>query len=82
MRTDFAYGIVLRMKTHIDLIDALGGSTRIATALGYEIPTVGAWKHRNKIPSEHWPEIVNYAREAGLKISLEGMFKLKTGAVA
>lgn len=70
------------MKTHEDLIMALGGSTAVADALGYRISTVGAWKHRNKIPSEHWPEIVTYAKTNGIKISLEGMFKLKSGVVA
>ena len=70
------------MKTHADLILALGGATKIAVALGYEIPTVGAWKHRNKIPSEKWPDFVAFAEQVGVRLSLEDMFRLKAGVTA
>lgn len=70
------------MKTHADLIKVLGGATRIAISLGYEIPTVGAWRHRNRIPSEKWPDIVAFAQQVGVELTLEDMFQLKAGVTA
>lgn len=67
------------MKTHIDLIKALGGSTKVARALGFEVSAVSAWKHRNRIPFEHWPAMADLAKEKGVKVELQKMWQLVSG---
>lgn len=64
------------METHIDLMKALGGSTKVARALGFTVSTVSAWKHRNRIPFEHWPAMVKLAKKKGVKVDLQKMWSL------
>lgn len=53
------------MQTVAHLIDALGGSIRVATAIGRPVGTVSAWKTRLCIPGEYWQELVDLAKGSG-----------------
>ena len=44
------------------LITALGGVTRLATALGLPLGTVSAWKTRRSIPVDQWQKIIEIAK--------------------
>lgn len=64
------------MQIH-EIISSLGGSVRIAAALGFPDGDVGAkrvraWAARSSIPSEYWQDIVNHsaALEAGISLSV------------
>lgn len=71
------------MQTIPQIIDALGGPTEVARLTGQPVPTVSAWKHRNKIPARHWPSLVSIAREKGVKgITLELFFSIPSKEVA
>lgn len=64
------------MKTQTDLIDAFGGSTELAKALGCPPPTVAAWKHRG-IPATWFLDIVTEAKVRRIKgVSLESLHRL------
>lgn len=56
------------MRSVSDFIERLGGATSIALFLSTpteRIPatTVASWKSRNSIPVEHWPRLMDLARE-------------------
>ena len=48
--------------TFAEVIEALGGSTALAEALGRPEGTVSAWKSRDSIPPDMWAAIVEEAR--------------------
>lgn len=59
-----------------DIIDRLGGSAALASALGFPPGDVGgkrirAWRLRKSIPGEYWAAIAAYSKEAGRGITLE-----------
>jgi DNA-binding transcriptional regulator YdaS (Cro superfamily) len=46
------------------VIDDLGGTGKVASALGLEPPTVSVWRERG-IPPKRWLAIVQLAEELG-----------------
>jgi hypothetical protein len=69
------------MKTVPDLIQALGGSTRLAGKLNIPIATVGAWKARESIPSRYFPSIVRVAAQQKVKgVTLESLIAMQVNA--
>ena len=69
------------MKNVPDLIEALGGSTRLAGNLNLPIATVGAWKARGSIPSRYYPSIVRIAAKQKVKgVSLESLIAMRVNA--
>lgn len=46
------------MQTPIELIDAKGGPAKIARDTGHKAGAIALWRHRNKIPRNAWPEIM------------------------
>jgi len=69
------------MKTVPDLIQALGGSTRLAGKLNIPIATVGAWKARGSIPSRYFPSIVRVAAQQKVKgVTLESLIAMQVNA--
>lgn len=47
------------MKTHAEIIDALGGIRKLARALEHKShTTVQGWYARNKIPVDHWQAVI------------------------
>jgi len=52
------------------------GDHVIADALGVEIGRVRVWKHRNRIPREVWPELV----QAFPDVTLEKLMELERAA--
>ena len=66
------------MKTAGDIIDALGGYRRLATAMGLPPGTVGAWKARGSIPARHWGKLLDEIRRAHLAdVTLETLAVLR-----
>ncbi len=53
------------MRDVRQIIKAVGGVTRLSTALGKPLGTVSAWQTRGSIPSEYWLEICALAPPAG-----------------
>jgi hypothetical protein len=52
--------------SHNELLDALGGNLAIATTNGWKPSAVGAWRPRNRIPPDYWPEIICMAASKNL----------------
>jgi len=46
------------VSTVASLIAGKGGSASFAELIGCTAGQVRVWKHRNRIPREHWPEIM------------------------
>lgn len=55
------------MRSVADFIEALGGSTTVASLLSLPATTVASWKGRNSIPVERWPQLIDAARERGVE---------------
>jgi hypothetical protein len=69
------------MKTVPDLIEAFGGSTRLAQKLNLPIATVGAWKARGSIPSRYFPTLVRIAGQQKVKgVTLESLIAMQVNA--
>lgn len=45
------------MRTHQDIIDDAGGTTKLAETLALDPNTVKAWRKGNSIPGRYWAEI-------------------------
>lgn len=66
------------MQTIPQIIEELGGPSRLARDLGHPVATVSAWKHRGKIPARYWPDLVSLAREKSIKgVSLDVFFRIE-----
>jgi hypothetical protein len=71
------------MQTIPQIIEQLGGPSRLAREMGLPVATVSAWKHRSRIPARHWPDLVSLARHKRLKgISLDVFFQIDREAAA
>jgi hypothetical protein len=69
------------MKTVPDLIEALGGSTRLAGKLNLPIATVGAWKARESIPTRYFPQLVRLASQQKVKgVTLKALVAMRVDA--
>jgi hypothetical protein len=65
------------MKTAAKIIDELGGSTALASALALPATTVASWKSRASIPVQHWPALITRAKAMDVKgITFETLGKL------
>jgi hypothetical protein len=65
-----------------EIVDSLGGTTVVATALALPETTVSAWKSRGMIPLRYWSPLVLLARERGKKLSLVRLARLACAADA
>jgi len=54
------------MRTFCKILDDLGGSSAVATALKLPITTVDSWKRRDSIPPFYWSPLVNVAHKRGM----------------
>lgn len=67
--------------TPAELIEKNGGAAAIAAKLNREAGAVRAWKHRNKLPRECWPDLLkafpHLTLDALLKIERHGARKPK-----
>ena len=60
------------MQSWGSIIDALGGTGEVATALALSDSTVSSWREPRAIPAGRWEAIVRLATEKGVKeITLE-----------
>ena len=72
------YSMICKMKTAADVIDALGGYRRLASAIGVPPTTVSAWKSRGSIPAHQWSKLVEQARQVRLNgVTLESLASLQ-----
>lgn len=61
------------METHAQIVARLGLRT-VARALGHaNHTTVQGWHDRDKIPSEHWPDLIQAAEREGWQLSLRDL---------
>ena len=58
------------MDTFPEVIDALGGPGKLASAIKAPYQTVAAWKQRNSIPAGYWDAIVAAARRTDPPVAL------------
>ena len=69
------------MKSASEIIDAIGGTDRVAVALKLGKSAVSNWRKRNVIPPSRWPKVAELARRkkiVGLTVSvLEEWFAKK-----
>ena len=64
------------MITSDSVIDALGGTNAVASALALKPPTVSVWRNRG-IPSAHWLPLARLAADRGIaEITLEALAEL------
>jgi hypothetical protein len=65
------------MITTDSVIDSLGGTKAVASALSLALPTVSIWRRRG-IPSKHWLPLVRLASEQGApEVTLEALAELE-----
>lgn len=57
--------IVDSVNTPGSIIDALGGTAKVAEALGIKDNTVSGWRDRG-IPPGRWPGLVRFAEDKGV----------------
>jgi hypothetical protein len=58
-------------KSAAEIIDAYGGSTVFAKAVGWSAGAVRLWKHRNLIPRDAWPEVIKAFPDITLDLLME-----------
>jgi DNA-binding transcriptional regulator YdaS (Cro superfamily) len=56
----------LGMSDGADIIDKLGGTTKVAEGLGINPPVVSNWRERG-IPPKRWPAILGLAKRNKVK---------------
>jgi DNA-binding transcriptional regulator YdaS (Cro superfamily) len=58
------------MKTATDIIEALGGTVKVARALSLSPTTVSSWKTAKRgIPSWRWEKVEALAKREGVALS-------------
>ncbi len=50
------------MKSVAEILEGLGGSAAVATALELPYTTVASWKARGSVPSAYWSPLIALAR--------------------
>ncbi|MBP0440656.1 carph-isopro domain-containing protein [Tianweitania sediminis] len=53
------------------MIEAFGGLSQLARALGSPVSTVQGWKIRGEIPQRHWAAIIKSAADRDIVIKIE-----------
>jgi hypothetical protein len=65
-----------------NLINALGGSTAVAAALGLPGTTVASWKSRRSIPCGYWPQLVELGHANKVEdLTLQRLAELSVGVL-
>lgn len=59
-----------------DIIDALGGPTPFARAIGVTPLVAHGMKRRRSIPMVHWLETIRAAERAGIKLTTDDLVKI------
>lgn len=68
------------MITTDSVIDSLGGTKAVASALSLPLPTVSTWRRRG-IPSKHWRPLVQLASSKGMSdLTLEALAEMRETA--
>jgi uncharacterized protein YjcR len=65
------------------VVDALGGTGKVAEKRGLTPSTVSSWKARKSIPAEHWLGLVEMAQAEGVEAeTLESLAALHAKPVS
>ncbi len=57
------------MRTATDIIDLLGGPTKVAKAVGFPLTTVHSWKAANFIPEWRRAALLKMAGDQGVSLA-------------
>lgn len=69
------------MQTPADIVRALGGPTRVVVALGIpSAATVVKWTQRGRIPSKHWPRLIEFAERNGVRLTADALLRANKAA--
>ncbi len=69
----------LNMKRFSDIVDDLGGAAPFAALLGIPESHARTIKARDSIPPEHWPRVVEAARERGIDgVTFEALSEMRS----
>jgi hypothetical protein len=61
------------ISTHSEVIEALGGVSRLVELTGVPLTTASMWRLRKSIPAKHWPAVLSEAQRLGHDLSLDRM---------
>lgn len=64
-------GVIFPAMEHIDLIQQLGGPSRVAAAFALPERRVRGWRDRNRIPAQYWRRFVGQQLPSGLTVTYE-----------
>jgi hypothetical protein len=71
------------MMSHRETIHALGGIRKVARALGHNSHTkVQGWAERDRIPVDHWPDIIALAGDLGKELTADDLLNAPAKADA
>lgn len=65
-------------KSIAEIIDALGGPTAMAQAIGTSQPNVQGMKERRSIPYQWWPVLIPALKSVGVRLTAEDLLKIMT----
>ena len=63
----------MQNQTAAEIIEALGNTGYVATAIGTTPSTVASWKKRGRIPHRYWPILAEIAKVRAPHITLRGL---------
>lgn len=63
--------IVSAMDTVSSIIDAFGSAAEVGRELHIPEVTPRAWRRRNRIPTNYWPDLIAAGRRRGLLINAD-----------
>lgn len=65
-----------RMVSHSAIIQELGGIRKVARALHHpRHTTVQGWADRDRIPVDHWPDVLSLAKEKGVELDADDLMR-------
>lgn len=71
------------MRTVDDIVDALGGTFKVAAALKLNPSVVSSWRKRASIPADRWLDLVDVARSigaSGITVEVLALLHARRGA--
>jgi len=69
-----------RPKTFDDLLSLWGSPKELSLALDVPYVTAQQMKRRKTVSVEHWPRLLELAKERGIEITADDLLKMKVAA--
>jgi len=66
------------METVSDILEALGGPTKVAEALNRPDVTPRQWRRRGNIPTDYWPDLITLGKRLGKPITADALLRACT----